>query len=81
MSKKKQHRDAVYRLYVDLTQSVKQAFRGASDKEIESAIGGYMALMKPPEDAEEITLKPDEVKQTALLAAQALTRHLYERVK
>lgn len=74
-------RDAVYKLYVDLTQAVKQAFRAASEEELQKAIGGYMSLMNPPEDAEEITLNPNEIKQTGLLAAQALARQLYERVK
>lgn len=80
-NQKKQHRDAVYKLYVDLTQTLKQALSEASSDELQEALSGYMALMDPPENAEEVTLSPDDMKQTGLLAAQALARQLYERTK
>lgn len=78
-SQKKQKRDAVYKLYVDITMAVKKGFSSVSDEDLEGVLANYMSLMNPPEDAEEITMTPDEVKQTALLAAQALARQLYER--
>ena len=80
-SQKKIQRDAVYKLYVDLTQTVKQGFSNVPTEDVLKVLGGYMKLMDPPEDAEEISMSPKEVKQTALLAAQALARQLYERVK
>jgi len=80
-NQKKQKRDAVYKLYVDLTQTVKRGFAGVSDDDLQKVLANYMALMVPPEDAEEISMSPDEIKQTALLAAQALSRQLYERCK
>lgn len=79
-SQKKRQRDAVYKMYVDLTQTVKKGFESVTDEELLQVIGNYMSLMDPPEDAEEISLTPDEIKQTALLAAQALSRQLYERL-
>lgn len=81
MAKNKQRRDAVYKLLVDLTQAVKKGFSGTSEEDMLNVLGGYMKLMNPPAEAEEITMSPNEVKQTALLAAQALARQLYERVK
>lgn len=80
-SQKKAQRDAVYKLYVDLTQAVKQGFGGVSTDDMLKVLGGYMKLMDPPAEAEEISMSPNEIKQTALLAAQALARQLYERVK
>lgn len=81
MAKNKQRRDAVYKLLVDLTQAVKKGFSQTSEEDMLNVLGGYMKLMDPPAEAVEITLSPNEVKQTALLAAQALARQLYERVK
>lgn len=78
---KKKRRDAAYKLYVDLTQTVKEVFKNSTEEQMQRSIGAYMQLMNPPEDAKEITLTPDEIKQTALLAAQSMSRQLYERVK
>lgn len=80
-TKKKTQRDAVYKLYVDLTQAVKKGFNNVPTEDMLKVLGGYMKLMGPPEEAEEITMSPDEVKQTALLASQALARQLFERLK
>lgn len=81
LSPKQAQRKAVYRMYVDLTQTVKQAFKSTTNNELINALGGYMKLMNPPENAEEITMSPNEVKQTGLLAAQCLARLLYGRLK
>ena len=80
-NQKKQKRDAMYKMHVDLTQAVKQGFSGVSEDDMMGLLGGYMKLMDPPEDAEEITMSPDEIRQTALLAAHSLSRQLYERSK
>lgn len=81
MAKNKQQRDAVYKLLVDLTTTVKQAFSDASVDNMLNVLGGYMKLMNPPAEAEDITMSPNEVKQTALLASQALARQIFEKVK
>lgn len=71
----------MYKLYVDLTQTLKEVLKDTTEEQMQAAIGSYMTLMNPPEDAEEITMSPDEIRQTALLAGQAMARQLYERVK
>lgn len=66
---------------VDLTKVAKEAFREVPEADMENVLGGYIKLMNPPKDADEITMSPDEVRQTGMLAAVALANILYERVK
>lgn len=79
--KKSDYRRATYKLYVDLTQAVKETLSGVNEEELQGMLASYMQLMDPPEDAKEITLTPEEVKQTGLLSAQCLARQLHERSK
>ena len=71
----------MYRLYVDLTRTLKSFLNDVTEEQMQQSIGAYMQLMNPPEDAQDITLSPDEVKTLALLAGQSMARQLYERVK
>ncbi len=79
--KKSDYRRATYKLCVDLTQAVKESLAGVSEEELQAMLASYMQLMNPPEDAEEITMSPSEVKQTGMLSAQCVARQLYERSK
>ena len=79
--KKSDYRRAIYKLCVDLTQAVKESLAGLSEEELQTMLASYMQLMNPPEDATEITMSPEEVKQTGMLAAQCIARQLQERSK
>lgn len=71
----------MYRLYVDLTKTLKETISGTPDEELLKALGQYMALLNPPPDCGELSMKPEDCKQVGLLAAQSLSRQLYERSK
>ncbi len=79
--KKSDYRRATYKLCVDLTLAVKESLSGVSEEQLQGMVASYMQLMDAPEDAEEVTMSPAEVKQTALLSAQCLARQLHERSK
>jgi hypothetical protein len=78
---KAERRKELYKMYVELTQRVKEGFKDCTEEELVSVIQASMKLMTPPEGVEEVTLTVESLKQTALLAAQATARQLYERQK
>lgn len=81
LSAKKQRRDAVYKLYNDMTKVVKDGLKDAKDEELESLIAGFMSLMNPAEGVEEVTLPVDAIQQMAVFASQSIARQLLERTK
>ena len=81
LTAKKQRRDAVYKLYNDMTKVVKDGLKDAKDEELESLIAGFMSLMNPVEGVEEVTLPVDAIQQMAVFASQSIARQLLERTK
>lgn len=77
----KQRKDAVHRLYNDMTAAVKLALKDVSDEELEKLIADTMQFMAPPSDLEEITIPAAALKQTALFAVQSATSQLLQRHK
>ena len=78
---KAEKRKAIYGLYVSLTQHVKELLKDTSTDELHGLIQGHLTLLNPPEGVDEVTLPIESLKQTVLLANQAVARQLYERSK
>jgi hypothetical protein len=78
---KKAHRDAIYKLNLDMTKTVKDGLKNATDDELQSLIAGFMQLMTPAEGVEEVTLPVDAIQQMAVFASQCISRQLLERQK
>ena len=74
-------RKAVYGLYVDLTKHVKIMLKDTSIDSLHGLIKAHLTLLTPPEGVDEVTLPIEALKQTVLLANQAVARQLYERSK
>ncbi len=74
---------AFYKLSVDLAQSTKRMMAAVIDDKLESTLGAYMQLMKPPTDPEQKTIEVDVevLQQLGLFSATFLSRQLAERYR
>lgn len=74
--------DAYYRMNVDLTRDLKKGLQEVDVKNLEGTLNSYLALMNPPEDAQEtMEVQTEVLRQMSLFAVKTLTHILVERLR
>ena len=79
---RKKLRDQFYAMNVSLNNSANKMFSEVDADSMTEVFGAYMAIATNTESGDEdVQVDPKTMQQMALLAAQALSRHLVERYK